>query len=262
MGYYIFPVLLVLFVWWLLKSGKKRSLPAQVFDPSYRDILQHNVLFYQRLDKDQQQQFEERMATFLRRVHITGIGTGITDEDRVFVAASAIIPIFAFPGWEYRNINEVLIYPDAFNEHFEQEGGNDRDILGIVGEGALQNQMILSRHALQQGFLNKTDKNNTAIHEFIHLIDKADGATDGVPEVFMREAQSLPWLKMMHKAISDIKERDSDINPYGATNEAEFLAVAAEYFFERPELLQQKHPQLYALLEQIFDPGAVIQNRK
>jgi Mlc titration factor MtfA (ptsG expression regulator) len=49
----------------------------------------------------------------------------------------------------------------------------------------------------------------------------------------------------------------SDINTYGATSQAEFFAVAAEYFFERPDLLQSKHPELYDLLSKVFrqQPG-------
>ena len=57
---------------------------------------------------------------------------------------------------------------------------------------------------------------------------------------------------MMHKNIQDMMKDRSDINPYGATNQAEFFAVVSEYFFERPDLLQRKHPELYGMLEQIF----------
>ena len=60
-------------------------------------------------------------------------------------------------------------------------------------------------------------------------------------------------------AITDIKQKideiykgKSDINPYGATNKSEFFAVISEYFFERPKLLQDKHPELYGYLEKIF----------
>jgi len=61
-------------------------------------------------------------------------------------------------------------------------------------------------------------------------------------------------LKRIHEEIILIQKRKSDINPYGATNEAEFLAVASEYFFGQPQLMQRKHPDLYNLLEQVFIP--------
>jgi Mlc titration factor MtfA (ptsG expression regulator) len=60
----------------------------------------------------------------------------------------------------------------------------------------------------------------------------------------------------MRQEIELIKDDQSDIDAYGASNESEFFAVVAEYFFERPELLQQKHPELYTLLMKIFNPEA------
>ena len=56
----------------------------------------------------------------------------------------------------------------------------------------------------------------------------------------------------MRKEIVRMMKDRSDINPYGATDPAEFFAVVSEYFFERPDLLQKKHPQLFELLEKIF----------
>ena len=112
--------------------------------------------------------------------------------------------------------------------------------------------------ALHQSFENQHSKDHVGIHEFVHLLDKADGATDGVPEVLMQSQYTIPWLKMMHQHIQAIKEDDSDINAYGATNEAEFLSVVSEYFFTQPQQLEKKHPELYQLLEKVFrqDPAA------
>jgi MtfA peptidase len=214
-------------------------------------LLEANVPFYMKLNPEQKKIFESRMQYFLKGTRITGIKTEVTEIDKVLVAASAIIPIFNFDNWEYPNLNEVLIYPENFNEEFEQEGSN-RPVLGMVGSGAMQNVMVLSQHELRQGFLNKTGKTNTAIHEFVHLVDKTDGYTDGVPENLVTSGIIIPWLQLMHRKISEIREGKSDINPYGATNEAEFFAVASEYFFERPDLLREKHPELYKILEEIF----------
>jgi Mlc titration factor MtfA (ptsG expression regulator) len=169
------------------------------------------------------------------------------------VAASAIIPIFAFPGWQYPNLHEVLLYPDTFDEQFDfSKATPDRQVLGMVGSGAMNHVMILSKPSLHAGFVNKTDKQNTAVHEFVHLIDKTDGTIDGIPELLLDKAYVKPWLRLIHENISNIQRNESDINPYAATNEAEFFAVVAEYFFERPLLLKERHPDLYALLESVF----------
>ena len=59
--------------------------------------------------------------------------------------------------------------------------------------------MIISKNALRDGFSNETDKKNTAVHEFVHLIDKMDGAIDGVPEVLLQKQYTIPWLELMKK---------------------------------------------------------------
>ena len=95
-------------------------------------------------------------------------------------------------------------------------------------------------------------KKNTAIHEFVHLIDKTDGSIDGIPELLLEKQYTIPWIDLINKKIDEIYKNKSDINPYGGTNKAEFFSVISEYFFERPKLLSKKHPELYNLLEQIF----------
>lgn len=217
-----------------------------------KQILEDSVPFYQQLTESKKQSFEERAAIFLTQVKITGVKTIVEDLDRVLIAASAIIPIFNFPGWEYRNLHEVLLYPDSFDHEYKQEG-HGRYILGMVGSGAMNHVMILSQFELRQAFTNKTGKNNTAIHEFVHLLDKTDGDIDGIPGALMDKKYIIPWLQLMQQGIQDIYDERSDINPYGATNEAEFFAVVSEYFFERPALLKEKQPELYALLLKIFN---------
>jgi len=216
-----------------------------------RQLLKENVPFYDELPPARQQEFENRMQQFLAHVRITGVNTTVEEIDRVLIAASAIIPIFGFPDWEYVQLKEVLLYPDSFNQEFAQEG-HDRDTLGMVGSGPYQNIMILSQFQLRQDFLNKTGKGNTAIHEFVHLVDKTDGSVDGIPEFILNRKYIMPWLELMHKEIRRILSDKSDINPYGATNQGEFFAVVSEYFFERPNLLKEKHPELYQLLSVIF----------
>ncbi len=235
----------------IFSKRKKKIAARQPISKSYKALLKEHVVFYNDLPEDKQREFENRMQHFLAYTKVTGINTEVEDLDKVLIAASAIIPIFGFHNWEYMNLNEVLLYPDSFNDKFHQEG-DERTILGVVGDGPYQNIMILSKRELRDGFMNKTGKNNTAIHEFVHLIDKTDGAVDGVPESLMNKQYVMPWLQLIQQNIQKIMDNDSDINPYGATNQAEFFAVASEYFFERPDLLQEKHPQLYQLLTKIF----------
>ncbi|MFM6926486.1 MAG: zinc-dependent peptidase [Ferruginibacter sp.] len=252
-------VIFILAIFYTVKFlNKKKVTVTEPVPPLLKNILQEQVPFYQQLSKSKQTEFEERAAHFLTQVKITGVKTVVEDTDRVLIAASAIIPIFNFAGWEYKNLHEVLLYPDSFNHEFEQQGGG-RNILGMVGSGAMNHVMILSQFELRQSFSNETGKNNTAIHEFVHLVDKTDGEIDGVPEVLLGREYIKPWLQLMQQKIKEICDDRSDINPYGATNEAEFFAVVSEYFFERPDLLKEKHPDLYNLLLKIFSPESARQ---
>ena len=248
-------IIFVLAIFYMVKFLQKKKVKVtQPVPPLLKTILQEQVPFYQQLNENRKTEFEERTIHFLTQVKVTGVKTVVEDLDRVLIAASAIIPIFNFQGWEYPNLNEVLLYPDSFDHEFEQQG-DDRNILGMVGSGALNQVMILSQFELRQAFINETGKNNTAIHEFVHLVDKTDGEIDGVPESLLNKQYIKPWLQLMQEKIKEIIDDRSDINPYGATNEAEFFAVVSEYFFERPELLKEKHPELYELLLKIFHPA-------
>lgn len=232
-------------------ATSKKTVLTQPAEEIERKILEEHVLFYQQLSAGEKARFESAVQGFLNTVKITGVKTTVTDMDKVFVAAAATIPIFAFPGWTYRNIHEVLLYPGSFGEGYKTEGA-DRNIAGMVGNGPMQNVMILSQYDLQQAFLNHSDKANTPVHEFVHLLDQADGAIDGIPEALLPHPYAIPWLQLMHQEIKQIAAGTSDINPYAATNQAEFLAVTSEYFFEQPHLMQEKHPELYEMLERMF----------
>jgi Mlc titration factor MtfA (ptsG expression regulator) len=245
----IFSLIVVLLA--IVFKPKSNRTKAASIQPGYKTLLEECVPFYQKLNDFRKKEFEERVGIFLGRVKITGVKTEVEDIDRILIASSAVIPIFNFPGWEYLNLHEVLLYPDSFNHDFAQQG-EGRDVMGMVGSGALNHVMILSQYELRQAFNNQEGKTNTAIHEFVHLVDKTDGAIDGIPEFILDKKYIMPWLNLMQKEIEMIRESNSDINPYGATNQAEFFAVVSEYFFERPELFQEKHPELFELLKKIF----------
>lgn len=251
MLYTVIFIVLVGFAIFTFTRTKKKKV---AFQPSqWHALLLENVAFYSRLDAENQAVFRKRMRLFLDEVYVEGVKTSLEELDYIFVAASAVIPVFGFKDWHYNNLSGVLIYPNVFNEDLQFETSSEnRRILGMVGTGQFEGQMILSKTALRKGFSNKTDKHNTAVHEFIHLIDKTDGVTDGIPERLLQNTYTLPWLNLMHEEMEAIHNNTSDLRAYGGTNKQEFLAVAAEYFFERPKLLKRKNPELYKMLEDCF----------
>ena len=244
-------ILLAFAVYWI---GFKKPNKIKPFPEKWRNMLEENVAFYAELNSTEKQNFEEKMLTFLNETYIQGVKTNVTDLDKILVAASAVIPIYNFQEFHYTNLKSVLLYPASFNHDMKfDDQSKDKNIGGLVGTGRFENQMILSKKSLHAGFAPTTLGTNTGIHEFVHLIDKMDGETDGVPEILMKHAYTIPWLKLMHKEIKNIIKNKSELRTYGATNEAEFFAVAAEYFFEKPAKFQKEHQDLYESMFQIFN---------
>ena len=136
---------------------KKHTIPAGETIYLNDNVLEDNIAFFRALDNIEKKQFKTEISQFLNRVTITGVNTPVDDFDRILVAASAVIPVFAFPEWEYYNLKEVLLYADTFNNNF-QTAGEDRSIMGMVGSGYMEGKMLLSKQALQQGFKNDSEE--------------------------------------------------------------------------------------------------------
>jgi len=218
---------------------------------SWTAYLNESVTFYRTLSESDKSIFEKRVRLFLETTPVEAGQVEVTDEDRLLVAASAVIPVWGFPDWHYFNVKKVFLLPASFNERFEC-GQPDSLITGMVGTGPMSGKLALSKPALHLGFSNNKDKQNVGIHEFVHLVDMADGDCDGFPERLKKYAFSIPWFELVEKKIVGIESNNSNIRDYGATNKAEFLAVTSEYFFERPKMLQKKHPTLYQALSDFY----------
>jgi len=240
-----------LFTWFKRLFGIKPMRQTIHWRPEWSSYLNQNVAFYRTLDVSDKSLFEERARLFLETTVVDAGQFKVTDEDRLLVASSAVIPVWGFPNWHYFNVREVYLLPASFNERFEC-GQPDSLITGMVGNGPMSGKLALSRPALHQGFKNSKDKQNVGIHEFVHLVDMADGDCDGFPERLKKFCYSIPWFELVEQKISAIENKQSNIRQYGATNKAEFLAVVSEYFFERPKMLKQKHPQLYQALTDFY----------
>ena len=242
-------LLIILFVFRISMTKDVVLLPE-----NYRELLTDYVKFYRNLDDDAKLKFEKRAEHFLSAVKITGVNAVVEDLDKLLIASGAIIPVFGIPDWQYINLHEVLVYPGAFNQDFDQ-AGDDRPIAGMVGTGAMQNVMILTKWQLRQGFINDRSTRNTTIHEFVHLIDKMDGTMDGVPEIILERKYTAQWKNLVDTTIGQMRMYGSDIDMYGATSPVEFFAVISEYYFEQPEQLKANHGELYEMLERIYKRG-------
>lgn len=232
-------------------AHKSNDVVAIIWQANWSTYLNETVAFYRTLTESDKVIFEKRVRLFLETTPVEAGQFEVSDKDRLLVASSAIIPVWGFPEWHYFNVKKVFLLPASFNEQFEC-GQPDSLITGMVGTGAMSGKLALSQPALHLGFKNTKDKQNVGIHEFVHLVDMADGDCDGFPERLKKYAFSIPWFELVEKKIAGIDSNSSNIRDYGATNKAEFLAVTSEYFFERPMMMKKRHPKLYQALSGFY----------
>lgn len=243
---------------WRRRTVRRLQVMAEPFPAELESVLQQYVVFYRALGEAGRQRFRNMVQVFLDETPITGIRTDVDTTTRALVAASAVIPVFGFDDWEYSGLGEVLIYPNAFADDYSthgQQGGDHDDVerrtLGMVGVGNLSGVMILSKPDLISGFSNPADKRNVGIHEFAHLVDKADGEIDGLPPG-VSVSTAGPWIQWIGEELRNRPEGRHHIDDYAYTNEAEYFAVLSEYFFEAPDTLENKAPEIYQMMQRMY----------
>ncbi|PBQ32688.1 peptidase [Sphingobacteriaceae bacterium] len=244
----------ILYARWKRKKELGKSL-SEPFPEKWTSILEQQIVFYQELDETDKKVFKKRVQLFIATKVIKGVDIEISDEIKLMVASSAVIPTFAFTDFNYPNVHTVLIYPNSFDSKFQTERyeGHEENISGMVDGSFSNSTVILSKPDLVQAFDGLPHKENVGIHEFVHLLDKDDGVIDGIPELLINKAFVAPWLHLIKNEITKIEKGNSDINPYALTNNSEFLAVVGEYFFNNPEKFKRKHPELFEAMSKIFN---------
>ena len=245
--------------WWVRRRYLRRmAVMQQPFPDQWERILCAHVAFFEALDEAGKARFRQLVQIFLDEVRITGIRTEVDETVRLLVAASAAIPIFGFHDWEYHRLREVLIYPDAFDDAYQSRGGSDENILGMVGLHHLSGVMILSKPALLAGFAHQSGQQNVGVHEFAHLVEKETSEYGLPPEVPWPVVRQ--WVRYVARELARPPAHHAHISAYAYTNEHEFFAVLAEYFFTSPELLKRRDPVLYAMLRDMFhqDTGSLL----
>lgn len=256
-GSVIFGIILIvlssvaIFLW--VKSLFKHSDRKQPIKLTANDIfwLERYIPFYKELKSSDKKIFRDRVGLLLSQVQITEIDREMPQKSTcLYVASSAVIAFWGLPYYNYSDLREVLVYPSNFE--YDNKLSKLGSVQGKVYHGGLMNNtMILSLPALISGFSIANDKKNVGVHEFAHLLDKADGVIDGLPYNMCEKDREI-WSGLAEEAIKEIKIGKSSIPEYGSSSNAEFFAVLVEYYKECPQLLKLKHPELFAVLERYF----------
>lgn len=234
------------------KYIRRAKIYRTPFPTAWRQILNQNVIFYQFLPPASKERFEKMVHVFISEKKIVGVHVEIDDLIKVLVAASAVIPVFGYVDWEYDQLGTIFIYPNSFDSDFNFGNDAQRNISGMVtGEDKL-NAMVLSKRDIIDSFVYSLNGRQVGVHEFVHLVDRGDGAIDGLLSLYWDKKQIREWRNLMYHEMTRIWNGETFIDPYATANPAEFLAVMSEYFFEMPELVANEHPEIYQLMKKGF----------
>jgi MtfA peptidase len=247
----------MIFSW--LKSRRRRQILAEPFPDAWLEVLQRDVAYYGYLEPQQQAALREIVQVFVAEKNWEGCGgLVLTDEIKVTIAALAAILLLGMPHDYFSSVLSVLVYPAAFATHKRQQvGGLELDgPSDHLGEAWYRGPVILSWDEILDAAQDPHSGRNLVWHEFAHQLDMLDRSADGTPPLATRE-QAERWQKVMTAEFNELRRdaqhgRPALLDYYGATNEAEFFAVATECFFDLPGPMKQAHPEMFALLAEYY----------
>lgn len=234
--------------------------------PEWDRIVTSRVALAARLSPADRARLLQLTAEFIRTKSFEGCGgLTLTEEMQVVIAAQACLLLLHLPGEVYPKVTTVLVYPHPFIP--ERVLSIRHPFIPVpvpqplLGETWRDGAILLAWDDVLHSAVDLAAPGNVVLHEFAHALDHEDGAGDGIPLVESPEALRA-WARVLRRDYAALQAdvdagRPSVLHPYGATNPAEFFAVATETFFKRPRELLQSNAELYGELKRFYgqDPA-------
>jgi Mlc titration factor MtfA (ptsG expression regulator) len=250
-----------------LKKRRREKLRHTPLPYAWISVLKTNVPLYNRLRAADQAELHGHIQVFLAEKLFEGCrGLEITDEIRVTIAAQACILLLHRQTDYYPGLTSILVHPQAYIAPNRRHIGDGVIIEGPevrLGESWYRGSVVLSWEDIQRQIHEHDKAQNVVLHEFAHQIDIAGGQGDSSP-ILQKAASFAEWAETLQENFEQLRDdviadRPTVLDDYGATNPAEFFAVATECFFEDPHPLKQYHPRLYDELKEFYqqDPVAL-----
>lgn len=251
--------------WW--RNRRRARVRKRPFPAEWQSILTTNVPYCSRLTAAELTELQGHIQVFLNEKTFVGQGgLEIDDEIRVTVAAQACLLLLNRDTRYYPYLSTIVMYPSAYKATTRRQdpatGAVIEEEVVRLGESWLRGQVVLAWDASLHGASDITDGKNLVLHEFAHQLDQKDGHSDGAP-ILEHASHYVAWARVLSEEYlalaEDVAEDQATfLDRYGATNAAEFFAVATEFFFERPAKFETLHRELYAELKGFYrqDPIA------
>lgn len=252
-----------------LRERDREKIVSEPFSEDWRKTIENYVMATRALSSDEWASLEPMIQVFIAEKNFEGCaGLDVDETMRLVIAAQACLLIMNLEHDLYGDVDTILVYPTTYKvpereqSVFDPGGDVHGQIRHHLGEAHHRGPIVLAWDAVLNGAYNPNDARNLVFHEFAHALDLRSGNADGTPPLdskFERKAWHVA-LEPVYLHLQKLVDEGARtfLDPYGATNEAEFFAVATEYFFERPNALQGKYPDLYEMLQAFYlqDPAS------
>jgi Mlc titration factor MtfA (ptsG expression regulator) len=242
-----------------LTARRRNKLAAQPFPDAWEAILDADVALWRKLgDPAVRERLRDLIVVFVDEKHWEGCG-GLVLEDRhrVVIAALSTALLLGREHALYDDVDSILVYPSTVVAPPRKTGlVVDESGTALLGEAHLRGPVILAWDDVLAGARGK-GRRNVVFHELAHKIDMVDGAIDGTPPLPDRAARAR-WAEVCSKEYLELRARvaagkRSFLDDYGATDEAEFFAVATEAYWCQPAKLRVAEPRLFAVLAAFYN---------
>jgi Mlc titration factor MtfA (ptsG expression regulator) len=262
MNPYVFlaAVVVVIVLALLIPRYRLKQALAAPFPEEWVRILETNIGVYRNLPTPLRLQLRQLIKQFLHQKHFSGAGgLDIDDEIRITIAAQACMLQLNRGSALYPRLKYIIVYPSAFvvtRPDIEDSGVVSHGRKGLLGESWQNGKVILAWDNVLHGARNFVDGSNVVLHEFAHQLDSETGSTDGAP-LLAGASSYRSWASALSEEFVELQKdarfgKRSLMDHYGATNPAEFFAVATETFFEKPRRMAKHHEELFEVLRSYY----------
>lgn len=249
---------------WIGRWRRARILKRHVIPTGAFDAALARIPILQGLDASERVRLHESASLFIHDKTFSAEGGADIDDDiQLAIALQACLLTLNLDESSYHGWSEIILYPDAFLRQREQMDAagvvhRSRDIL--AGESWHGGPLVLSIVSVTES--GQADGVNVVLHEFAHKLDMLSGNANGYPPLH-RGMDAASWARDFSAAYADLCShvdagKDTAIDPYAATDPAEFFAVLTEVFFETPQVINQEYPAIYRQLQLFYRQNPLV----
>ncbi|MDX1553742.1 MAG: zinc-dependent peptidase [Marinobacter sp.] len=240
------------------RTWRRERQLQQPFPEQWQKTLRAQVPVYKKLPRELRNRLEQHVQLFLAEKSFYGCdGFEVNETVRLTIAGHACLLIVARNFSDFDEVSSILVYPDAYHvREVESDGIIVSESNQIrAGEASSRGQVVLAWAECEEGAVNPSGHHNVILHEFAHQLDYLDGTADGAPPLSGEQAQH--WQETMTRAYEHLRQslrhhRKPWLDPYGATEPAEFFAVLTEAFFQQPGHLKEEQPEVFEALRGFY----------